>query len=113
MFYNFVENGGPQAVVLPFGETENVMEKHLKGIKKMDDLPIAEWMEKSKNNETEFAVTEGDDDTVRNQKESQRRWFSFDDRFQFEKRYASNDQKMILNSDRLLSFIKDIQEGKI
>lgn len=64
MFFNFsTATPGPQALILPFGETENSLESHLKNLKVLDDLDVNEWTSKAANSEQEFAVKEGDDQT--------------------------------------------------
>lgn len=81
MFYQFKEHAGPQAVILPFGETLNVHEKYHKSLKKMDGVSVEEWMETSKNADKIFAEAAEDSDSVRNNKDSMKRWYNFEDRF--------------------------------
>ena len=58
MFYNFnlEDFTGPQALLMPFGQTYNSLETHLgvsAGIlKTIDDLAVKEWLAKARNAET-------------------------------------------------------------
>ena len=71
MFFNFSTSiPGPQAMILPFGETENALETYLKKLQRLDDQDVQEWLAKAANAEQEFAVQEGDDSNEQNRKES-------------------------------------------
>ena len=92
MFYNFnlEEFTGPQALLMPFGQTFNAMETHLGALKTIDDLTVKEWLDKARNSETVFAPKPEDDSTERNRLESLQRWYS-DARFNLEKKYFTRD----------------------
>lgn len=58
-----------------------MLESHLGGLKRMDDMSVQEWVDTAKRAQEIFAIKETDDEVTRNNKESQIRWFSADDRF--------------------------------
>ena len=62
MFYQFNTEKceGPQALLMPFGDTFNTMKTHLKNLKTFDDLSIEDWIKKAENSEEEFAPQPGD-----------------------------------------------------
>jgi len=47
-----------------------VLQKYLPSLKKMDDQTVEEWLEKAKNAEKVFAVTEEDNEVAKSTKES-------------------------------------------
>lgn len=77
MFYQFNEDiEGPQALLMPFGDTFNSMEKMLPKLKTFDDLPLQQWIQKAMNSEAEFAPQPKDTKTEIDRKDSLKRWYS-------------------------------------
>lgn len=63
MFFNFEpEEGSPQGLLLPFGDSYNCMDLYLKNLKTFDDLSIKDWIKKAENAETEFKIDFEKDD---------------------------------------------------
>jgi hypothetical protein len=113
MFFNFDESHkGPQALLMPYGETFNAMEKYLPNLKTFDDLELADWLKKAENSEKEFAVGPEDDSNESNRKESLQRWYSMN-RFLLESKYMTRDYKLLTDSQSIVNYLNDMREGKL
>ena len=111
MFYQFNENiKGPQALIMPYGETINAMNVYLPALKKFDDLDIKDWIAKAENSEQEFAPSPEDDKNEANRKESLQRWYSLQ-RFILEKKYYNTD--CFDTAESMVTFVQGAMTGKV
>ena len=60
----------PQAIFIKMGPKSQVdiLKEYLPALEKVEGLPLAEFMEKAKNAEKEFAAAPGDDEATMNEK---------------------------------------------
>ena len=108
MFYNFNQKlKGPQALVMPYGETIDTMKEYLTGLTTFDDMPVQKWIEKAQNNKEEFAASLDDDKNEVARKESLQRWFSMD-RFTVEKKFYTTDMNILKESKTFVKYINDV-----
>lgn len=113
MFYQFNEEiEGPQALLMPFGDTFNAMEVMLPKLKMFDDVPLKEWIQKAANSEQIFAPKPEDSKNEIDKKDSLKRWYSMQ-RFELEKKFYTKDINILTDGSKMSQYIGDIRKGKV
>ena len=73
-------------------------------------MDMKDWIKKAEDNEQEFAPHPDDDKMEANKKESMKGWFKTD-RFLFDVKHTTQDQKTLYNSNLMKAFIDSTING--
>jgi len=111
LYYKFEEpEKGPQAIVMPIGNSIDTFEKYLPKLKVLDGLKLKDWLEKAQDIHNTIEAMKPSDDSDgqsdENKREVMKSWFN-KDRFTIETKYYTANTKRLLNPNRMKAFIEE------
>ena len=102
----------PQAIfVRPDDQFVDLFKTYLPRLEKIEGVTTRQFIEKSLNAEKEFAAKEGDDDTKQNKLDTMKMIYS-PERFLMSKLYREDDINVLLNPNKLTTFVDQVLNGE-